>query len=271
MGKKNKNKTNNQDQPQNITQTENINQTEQIIPNVPNSNNIVNISIPMICIPEAEYKSMNNEKTLLMTENDKLNKEIDTLRKDMMIYCENERLLKETIKHNEQTIEVLREENKKLKIEVEELKKKNEEIIKKLDYLMNKNELFEALSKLNDCDKLANDAFKKEYRKYFNKNKYDNNIPNLGQFIDNAPDSAIDKDDYDFWLFFCKKYPNSDNKDFRDIYKKISNERVQHGAHHKITDIGEIEFDKLMKIALPDVYTNNKKLCDDYRKWLYLF
>ena len=37
--------------------------------------------------------------------------------------------------------------------------KKNEEIIKKLDYLMNKNELFEALSKLNDCDKLANELF----------------------------------------------------------------------------------------------------------------
>ena len=56
-------------------------------------------------------------------ENDKLNKENDILRKDMIIYCENERLLKETIKHNEQTMEELKEENNKLKNEIEQLKK----------------------------------------------------------------------------------------------------------------------------------------------------
>lgn len=142
---------------------------------------------------------------------------------------------------------------------------------KKIDYLMNKNDFFEALSKLNDCDKLANDAFKNEYQKYFKLKKYDNNVPNLGQFIDNPPDSTTDKDDYDFWIFFCKKYPNSDNKDFRVIYKKISSERVQQGAHYNIHDIEPNDFDNLMKIALPDIYSNNKKLCDDYKKWLYLF
>ncbi len=87
------------------------------------------------------------------------------------------------------------------------LKEKNEEISKKIDYLMNKNEFFEALSKLNDCNKSANDAFKNEYRKYFKLKKYDNNIPNLRDFIDNPPDSINDKDEYAFWAMFCKKYP----------------------------------------------------------------
>ncbi len=127
MGKKNKNKTNNQNPPQNITQTENIIQTDQNIPNIANSNNIVNITIPMVYIPEVQYKSMNNERTLLIAENDKLNKEIDTLRNNVVIYCENERLLKETISHNEQTIEELRKENKKLKSEIEQLKKQLKE------------------------------------------------------------------------------------------------------------------------------------------------
>ena len=53
----------------------------------------------------------------------------------MFIYCENERLLKETIIHNEKTIEELREENKKLKTEFEQLKERlreQESQIKKL-------------------------------------------------------------------------------------------------------------------------------------------
>lgn len=74
-----------------------------------------------------------------------------------------------------------------------------------------------------------------------------------------------------FGHFSVKKYPNSDNKDFRVIYKKISSERDQQGAHYNIHDIEPNDFDNLMKIALPDIYSSNKKLCDDYKKWLYLF
>jgi len=131
-----------------------------------------------------------------------------------------------------------------------EIKKENNDITNKLNILINKNDVFEALSKLNDCDKLANDTFKKEYKKYFKKSRYDNNIPNLGEFIDSPPD-ATEIDEYQFWNEFCKKYPNSNNKDFRLIYKKMSSERVQYGAHYDIHDIDEIEFDKLMKTALP--------------------
>ena len=71
--------------------------------------------------------------------------------------------------------------------------------------------------------------------------------------------------------YLFKKYPNSDNQNFRQIYKKISNARIKHGAHYDINQISETEFDELMKIALPDIYANNKKLCDDYKTWLYLF
>ena len=161
---KNKNKTNNQLQPQNITQPENIIQTEQSVPNVSNSNNVANITIPMVYMPEAQYKSMNNERILLAAENDKLHTEIDILRKDMMTYCENERLLKETIKHNEQTIEELREENKKLKIEIEQLKKQLKEQEIKLEEqtlkLKKQETLIDKLNKRLD-DKESVELFKK--------------------------------------------------------------------------------------------------------------
>ena len=141
----------------------------------------------------------------------------------------------------------------------------------KLNALENKNEVFIALSKLNDCDKLANDAFKREYRKYFNLKQYNNNVPNLGDFIDNSPQESTDKDDFDFWELFCKKYPNSNNQEFRIIYKQISKQRISNGAHYNTNNIDKNEFDNLMKMALPDIYNNNKKLCDDYKTWLYLF
>ncbi len=129
----------------------------------------------------------------------------------------------------------------------------------------------EALSKLNDCDKMANDTFRNEYLGYFKKGRYDNNVQNLGQFIETPPNMATDKNDYDFWIYFCNKYPNSDNAEFRQIYIKISTERVHLGAHYNVRNITEKDFDDLMKIALSELYTNNKKLCDDYKKWLYLF
>lgn len=217
-------------------------------------NNLLGLNIQMssnaILVNSLEYESLQRENLELKTK---------------IFECDKHKLdLINIITQKDKTIEELKKEN-------EILKKMLEEMSKKLDYLINKNKIFEALSKLNDCDKLANDSFKREYKKYFNLKKYDNNVPNLGQFIDNPPDSASDKDDYDFWVFFCKKYPNSDNKEFRLIYKKLSSERIQQGAHYDIHNIDENEFDELLKIALPDIYNNNKKLCEDYKKWIYLF
>lgn len=74
-----------------------------------------------------------------------------------------------------------------------------------------------------------------------------------------------------FWEYFCKKYPGSDNKEFNEIYKKISSQRIHYGAHYNAMKITQDEFDDLMKIGMSDIYSNNKKLCDDYKKWLYRF
>lgn len=194
--------------------------------------------------------------------------ELDKYKIDLLnLITQREKTIDELKKENEMLKNILDE----LKKQNEELKEKNEDMSKKINQLINKNELFEALSKLNDCDKLANDTFKNEYRKYFKLSKYNNNVPNIGQFIDDPPNQNTEKDEYDFWNLFCKNYPNSNNKEFREIYKKISYERIQHGAHYDINKINETEFNKLMEIALPDIYKNNKKLCDDYRIWLYQF
>lgn len=254
MGNKNKNKN----QLTNLN-SNNLNQNNN---GQPQPTNIFIAPVLMRQITEEEYQNLKKENLDLQTR--------------FLSITNNERLLQETIKNaniltNEN--DKLREENKILNARIKELENKNNELEQKIDYLVNKDKIIEALSKLNDCDKMANDAFKNEYRKYFGKGKYDNNVPNLGQFIENPPNINItaDKDDYDFWEYFCKKYPNSNNNDFRQIYIKISTERVQLGAHYNIHNITENEFNDLMKIALPDLYMNNKKLCDDYRKWLYLF
>ncbi|ATZ81108.1 hypothetical protein BMW23_1064 [Bodo saltans virus] len=135
---------------------------------------------------------------------------------------------------------------------------------------MDKNKKIEALYKLIGCDKLANDKFKDEYRIYFNLDDYDNNIPNLGQFVNKPPLESKDKKRFDFWKAFCTKYPNSDNKEFQKIYLTINKDCIQYCAHFEIHNIEKDEFDDLMKFGLPDIYSNTK-LCNDYKEWLYLF
>jgi hypothetical protein len=150
------NKKKNKQSP-NIIKPQETKQLEQPIQNNPNSNNIVNVTIPMIYIPEIHYKTINNERALLIIENEKLNKEIDILKKEMAEYYKNERFLNETIKCNEQTIEILREENKKLKIEVEELKKELKEHKQKIE---EQDKEIKKLTKRLD-DKESTELFKK--------------------------------------------------------------------------------------------------------------
>ena len=115
-------------------------------------------------------------------------------------------------------IKELIEHNKELIGQTKELKNKNDETTQKLNQLIKKTNIFEALSKLNDCAALSNNTFKKKYREWFELGKYDNNIPNLGQFVDNPPDEDSYSEQYEFWKDFCTKYPNSDNKGFKMIY-----------------------------------------------------
>lgn len=253
------------------------------IPNNNSNTNITNNNLPIqqqvqqSKLVHLDIQMPPNTILVNIYEYDTLQKENIELKTKISEYTKHKSDLMDIITQKDRTIDELKKENETLKMILDELKEqngelkeKNKELIQKIDYLINKDKIFEALSKLNDCDKLSNNSFKNEYRKYFKLKKYDN-VPNLGEFIDNPPEELDDKNEYDFWKLFCQKYPNSDNKDFRLIYKRISNERVQSGAHYNIYDIGEEEFDNLMKIALSDIYNNNKKICDDYKKWLYLF
>jgi hypothetical protein len=233
----------------------------------------------------------------IVEENNTLKVQVAALKKEntdlsliVTSHLDNERLLQETIKTNILTIEELKRENAMLKSElaelrehikkqdehierqdiaIEELKKKNIKLKHKVKKLVTQNDVREALSKLNDCDKLANDTFKREYRKYFKLGKY-TTVPNLGDFVCDPPESD-NIDDFEFWTQFCKKYPGSNNMEFRYIYKQINHDRVSYGAHFTVSNIDKTTFDSLMQTAFPDKYENDKKTCDAYRDWLYLF
>lgn len=134
---------------------------------------------------------------------------------------------------NLNTIVRLSMEIENLKTQNEELKrdKKKNELDEKVDCSTNTKERNDALLKLHCCHQKANDKFKCEYRKYFGLSKY-YNAPDLGQFIDDPPMEITDKTDFDFWKKFCNDYPNSDNKDFRQIHLKINAELIQCGVYY---------------------------------------
>ena len=104
----------------------------------------------------------------------------------------------------------------------------------------------------------------------FNISKYNNNIPNIGDFIENPP-TEEDGDDYIFWIEFNNKYPESNNENFRKIYKQTSNDRADSGAHISVRKLTESDFDNLIEIVYPEDYKENKQIYESYRKWLFMF
>lgn len=220
----------------------------------------VTVQADCVIVSSLEYVTMRNENIQLRAKIEELNNH-------------NSELLK-LIGRKDDTIDELRKENEILKAMLKELREQNEELKKsnaemkgKIDSLITENKKRDALSKLNDCDKLSNDAFKLEYRKYFKLRKHDY-APNLGDFVCNPPD---DGDELIFWIQFCKYYPNSNNEKFRWIYEQINKNRVQCGAHYRVDNIDKSLFDSLMETAFPELYRDNKALCDEYREWLFLF
>ena len=144
---------------------------------------------------------------------------------------------------------------------------KEDNIILQLETTKNK---FDALVKLHECNALVNKEFKRLYRIKFNINKYSNDVPNLGDFI-NMPPTEEDGDDYIFWQEFKTKYPNTDNINFRMIYKQISNDRADNGAHISVSKLSKNEFIELIKIVYPEEYEQNKDIYESYRDWLFMF
>jgi len=139
--------------------------------------------------------------------------QINALKKDVKTLQEENKVLKEENK-------TLKERVIKLEIDNKELKEENKILKKEIKELKDDKQKFDALVKLHECNALVNKEFKKLYRIKFNKNKYDNNIPNIGDFI-NDPPTEDDEDNYKFWNEFNKKYPQSDNANFRLIYSIV--------------------------------------------------
>ena len=196
--------------------------------------------------------------------------QINALKKDVKILQEENKILKEDNINKDTRINVLEKENNLLKIEIKELKEENNNLKNRINMLETNKNIFDALVKLHECNALVNKEFKRLYKKKFNLSKYDNNVPNIGDFIENPPIKE-DGDDYDFWMKFNELYPGSNNENFRKIYKQIANNRADAGAHISINKLTEIEFDKLIEIVYPEEYNENKKIYNEYRDWLFMF
>ncbi len=236
------------------------------------------------------------------SEYDKVKQENYELHTKIFNLTANQQTLHDTIKNRDEiilardkTIEELQKENNLLKIRIKELEDKidkleldNKSLNKKMNVLERDNEIlkkdnnllnnkieilekdkqrFDALVKLHDCNQLVNITFKKEYRRYFNKGKFDY-VQNIGDFINDPPEK--EDDTYDFWVKIINKYPNSYNLEFRNIYKVINEERTMYGAHYDISQMDINEFDSLMKVVFDD-YDTNKQLYENYRNWSFMF
>lgn len=174
------------------------------------------------------------------------------------------------INNKESRITHLEKENIILKERVIVLENNNDKLTKKINILEQNKLKFDALVKLHECNALVNKEFKKLYKIKFNKNKYDNNIPNIGDFI-NDPPTEDDEDNYKFWNEFNVKYPHSDYVEFRVIYQKIADNRADFGAHVNIKKLNKSDFDKLIELVYPEEYNTNKELYNEYRDWLFMF
>ena len=213
--------------------------------------------------------------------------QINALKKDVKTLQEENKVLKEENK-------TLKERVIKLEIDNKELKEENKILKREIKELKDDKQKFDALVKLHECNALVNKEFKRLYRIKFNKNKYDNNIPNIGDFI-NDPPTEDDEDNYKFWNEFNKKYPQSDNVNFRLIYQKNANDskkqnffvfnsskikntcifycsnRADSGAHINVRKLNKTDFDNLIELVYPEEYNINKELYNEYRDWLFMF
>ena len=197
---------------------------------------------------------------------------IDSDYKDKLIYDLQKKVKEHNIRivlleddNNKKDIKInrLEQENKELKMEIKELKSE-------IKILKDDKQKFDALVKLNECNALVNKEFKRLYRLKFSKSKYDNNVPNIGDFIRDPP-TENDGGDYEFWKEFNLKYPQSDDPNFRSIYQQIAIDRVHSGAHVNVRKLDKTEFDRLIEIAYPEEYNANKELYEEYRNWLFMF
>lgn len=213
----------------------------------------------------------------LRRENEELKQKISQLEKhinaqDVIIEKQQSEIveLKEIVKSQQTEITELKSEITELKSEIIELKS---EIVELKDNIAKKDDaekIKNAIFVLHEFDSVTNKIFKSEYKKYFNLKKYDNNIPNLQDFILNPPVEFEDKDDYEFWCYFLRKYPNSDNVSFTNIYKTINKNRMQQNVHPDISNFTQDDYENNFKIAFPNLYKNTK-LFNQYKDWIFEF
>lgn len=196
--------------------------------------------------------------------------QINALKKDVKTLQEENKVLKEDNKVLKEDNKVLKEKIKTLKERVVVLENNNDKLTKQINILEQNKLNFDALVKLHECNALVNKEFRRLYRIKFNKTKYDNSIPNIGDFI-NDPPSEDDEDNYKFWNYFNAKYPQADDVNFRLIYHKIANDRADYGAHVNVRKLNKTDFDELIELVYPEEYNTNKELYDKYRDWLFLF
>lgn len=186
-------------------------------PNIPNVPSITFQSPIMCLVKQDDYQNLINENSYLKNEFTNMKKicekDLTDAHDKINQYYQTIKKTEEEVKSRDIIILELKKENEELKIEIASLR----EIINKqntkisdltliVDTMRSDKQKFDALVKLNECNALVNKHFKLEYKKRF-KPKRGEYIPNIGEIINDPPSEIDDKDYYDFWEYFKKKYP----------------------------------------------------------------
>lgn len=201
---------------------------------------LINISQKMLMVSETSYAQLCEDKR--------------ALEQQLLQKTHNEKILEETITQNGKIID-------ELKREKAELIQRISDMDQQIRILIEEKKRTEATIKLNECHTLVNNVFKREYKGHF-KPKRSDNIPNIGDFIDDPPNDTDEPECAEFWNNFRKKYPESDNADFAIIRSAVRDDRIRH-AHPNIKNMSCDDVIEAVKLVLPEVF-NNKLLLNKY-------
>lgn len=242
-----------------------------------------------ILVPSEEWIRLNNEnnslkeqikilqgnETRLLEQIHFQNQTIDELRKENEFLKQKILELENKVTQLTDDYNVLREENKVLreenKVVIEDnkvLKKSNLTLMQRIENMEQKEIRREAVFTLHEFDSISNKTLQSEYRKYFNITSKLQKVPNLRDFV--LKTDILNDDDLVFWNEFVSKHPNSDNKQFRDIYVKMNKFRMKYDAHPDVSEFTQEDFDKSFQLIFPNIY-ENKELYTNYKNWIFSF
>jgi hypothetical protein len=131
-----------------------------------------------------------------------------------------------------------------------------------------KQKAFEILS---EYKYIFNEIFQKEYRHYF-KCKQSDFAPSFCKLKDSPINQYSGKIYFNFWKYFMRCYPGTQNQDILNIFYDININEIKCNVFHgNLKKISRDEFDNLIKIIYHKEYQTNPTLYNNYTDWFFLF